>query len=309
VGDNRSTELGYRHGGVEIVLDRDTVQVGQRVPVMLTTQNSNRYVLFSLEAETLHDYQLIHVTGTAKLIEVPIEDHYVPNLFLSAVMVSDRQIFMDTKEVVVPPIDHFLQVEVRTDRDQYEPRQTGRITVTTTDRHGNPVSAEVSIGTVDESVYAIQSDYASDPRQFFYGQKHPRWVQTSSSFQQKSYIRLVEGPDDLLVDERFGDRLDEANGAGGAVGQLQRGMANAARNSAVAQDAAAPYALVAEESAFREMEARPASTSFLQGRAGEEPVVQVRNDFRATAFWRSHIVTDLNGQAVLDMKFPESLTS
>ncbi|MCH8819973.1 MAG: alpha-2-macroglobulin, partial [Acidobacteria bacterium] len=254
VGNNRTTELGYRHGGVEIVLDKDTVQVGQRVSVMLTTQTSNRYVLFSLEAETLHDYQLVHVTGNAKLIEVPIEDHYVPNLFLTAVMVSDLQIFMDTKEVVVPPIDHFLQVEVRTDQDQYEPRQTARITVTTTDRHGNPVSAEVSIGTVDESVYAIQSDYASDPRQFFYGKKHPRWVQTSSSFQQRNYIRLVEGPDHQLVDERVRDQLFQA-GAGGTVGQLQRGFVNATRKSVMAQDAAAPYALVAEESAFREGEA------------------------------------------------------
>ena len=310
VGDNRTTELGYRHGGVEIVLDKDTVQVGQRAPVMLTTQTSNRYVLFSLEAETLHDYRLVHVTGNAKLIEVLIEDHYVPNLYLSAVMVSDQQIFQDTKEVVVPPIDHFLQVEVHTDQNQYEPRQTGRITVKTTDRHGNPVSAEVSIGTVDESIYAIQSDYASDPRQFFYGKKHPRWVQTSSSFQQKSYIRLVEGPDDQLVDERVRDLLYETDGAGLAVGGLERGMANAARKSAMAQDAAAPYAMVAEESAFREGEAlAPASSTEVPGQAGEEPAVQVRSDFRATAFWRSHVVTDPNGQAVLDMKFPDSLTA
>ncbi|MEE8350413.1 MAG: alpha-2-macroglobulin family protein [Acidobacteriota bacterium] len=311
VGDNNTTELGYRHGGVEIVLDKDTVQVGQRTPVMLTTQTSNRYVLFSLEAETLHDYQLVHVTGNAKLIEVLIEDHYVPNLFLSAVMVSDRQIFMDTKEVVVPPVDHFLQVEVHTDRAQYEPRQTGRITVKTTDRHGNPVSAEVSIGMVDESIYAIQSDYASDPRQFFYGKKHPRWVQTSSSFQQKSYIRLVAGPDDQLMDERVRDNLgDKTDGAGGVVGQLQRGFANAARKMAMSQDAAAPYGMVAEESAFREGEAlAPTSSMAAPGQAGDEPAVQVRSDFRATAFWRSHVVTDPNGQAVLDMKFPDSLTS
>ena len=34
---------------------------------------NDRYVLFSVEAEDLFSYKLVHVTGTAKLIELPIE--------------------------------------------------------------------------------------------------------------------------------------------------------------------------------------------------------------------------------------------
>ena len=307
VANNQTTELGYRHGGLGIVLDKDTFQVGQKAPVMLTTSTSNRYILFSVEAEDLYHYQLVHITGTAKLIEVPIEEKHVPNLFLSAVMVSDHQIFMDIKEVVVPPVKHFLQVKVQTDKEEYEPRQRGTITITTSDHHGNPVSAEVAIGTVDESIYAIQADYASDPRQFFYGRKHQRRVHTSSTFQQRSYTRLVEGAEDLLVDERVqreGDDLVAENGIRGVAGAFADG---AGRKAALALDAAAPYAM-AEESQFREAQVA-ASKTLPQVQAGEEPAVQVRSDFRATAFWRSHVVTGSDGKTVLSMKFPDSLTT
>src|SRR5688500_12859954 len=41
---------------------------------------------------------------------------------------------------------------------------------------------------------------------------------------------------------------------------------------------------------------------------GKEPAVQVRNDFRSTAFWQPDVVTDKNGKATVKLKFPDSLT-
>ena len=63
-------------------------------------------------------------------IEVPIEERHTPNVFLNAAMVSDRQIFADSKQIIVPPAQSFLTVEVKPDREQYEPREEGALTVT-----------------------------------------------------------------------------------------------------------------------------------------------------------------------------------
>src|SRR5262249_32433247 len=117
-------------------------------------------------------------------------------------MVSDRQIFMDSKQIIVPPAQNFLAVEVKPDREEYEPREEGTLTVTTRDHQGRPVSAEVALGLADESVYYIQKDYAADPRQFYYGEKRQLLVQTQSTFQQRNYAKLVEGEDKKLIDER-----------------------------------------------------------------------------------------------------------
>ncbi|MCI0626840.1 MAG: hypothetical protein L0387_35195 [Acidobacteria bacterium] len=151
VARNNTTELGYRHGGLEIIVDKETFQAGKTAPILLNVPSADRYVLLATEAEELYSYQLVHVTGTVKLVELQIEEKHVPNLFLSAAMVSDRQFFMDTKQVVVPPVKNFLRVEVKPDRGQYEPREEGTWLITSRDQEDKPVSAELALGLVDES--------------------------------------------------------------------------------------------------------------------------------------------------------------
>src|SRR6266851_7406883 len=119
---------------------------------MLSVPTNDRYVLFSVEGEDLYSYQLVHVTGTAKLLELPIEEKHAPNIYLTAVMVSDAELFVDTKQVVVPPVQQFLSVEVKADREQYQPREEGTLSITTKDVDGKPVSAEIALGLIDESV-------------------------------------------------------------------------------------------------------------------------------------------------------------
>src|SRR5205085_10601080 len=75
----------------------------------------------------------------------------------------------------------------------------GLFTIITRDLNGHPVSAEVALGLVDESVFYIQKDLAGDPRQFYYGTKRAQYVQTVSTFQQKAYAKLVVGANQQLV--------------------------------------------------------------------------------------------------------------
>ncbi|KAF0179497.1 MAG: Large extracellular alpha-helical protein [Limisphaerales bacterium] len=192
VANNTSTELGYRHGGVEIIVDKDTFRTGQKAPVMLVANSNDRYVLFTVEADELISHQVVHLTGTVKLVELALSDAHVPNVFLSAAMVADKQVHMDTKQVIVPPTKHFLTVDVKPDRTQYQPREDGTLLVTARDHEGKPVAAEVAVGLVDESVYYIQSDYAGDPRQFYFGTKRQQRTQTQSTFNQKGYEKFFE---------------------------------------------------------------------------------------------------------------------
>ena len=202
VCSGKTTELGYRYSGVQIIADKDTFRVGQRAPVMLVAPRSDRYILFSAEADDFYNYQLVHLDGTVKLIEQPIEEKHVPNIFLSATLVSDRQIFTDQKQIVVPPTKNFLTVDVKPDATQHQPRDDGSFTITTRDDQGKPVSTEVAFGLVDESVFYIQSDYAGDPRQFYFGTKRQQQIQTQSTMNQKSYAKLVFDEKEQLIDER-----------------------------------------------------------------------------------------------------------
>ena len=65
---------------------------------------------------------------------------------------------------------------------------------------------------MDASVYYIQDDYAGDPRQFYFGAKRQHPIQTQSTFNQKSYAKLVEGEQEQLMDVRDRERLLKQQG-------------------------------------------------------------------------------------------------
>jgi uncharacterized protein YfaS (alpha-2-macroglobulin family) len=333
VARNATTELGYRHGGLEIIVDKDTFRVGKTAAVMFSVPTPDRYVLFSVEGEGLYDYQLVHVTGTVKLLELPVQDRHVPNIFLNAVLISDRQIFEDTKQVVVPPVQHFLKMEVKADRPEYQPQEGGTLSITTTDADGKPVSAEVALGVADESVFYIQPDYAGDPRQFFFGRKRSHQVSTGSTFNMKTYVKLIEGPQAQLVDERalLDTEKDEAAGvmgnerrggigggvyrvAGGVAGSVPGGQIGGVIGGVIGPPAAS-VSMVAKSARMMRSDmkvAREMSTGQLRANAPsevEEPVVQVRTDFRTTVFWQPDVITDQEGKATVQFKYPDSLTS
>lgn len=319
VATNATTELGYRRGGLEIVVDKDTFRAGETAPVMINVPVQDRYVLFSVEGEDLFSYRVIHVTGTAKLIEVPIEEKHVPNVYLSASMVSDTNWFADTKQVVVPPVKQFLTVAVKADREQYQPREEGTLSITTKDVDGHPISTEVALGLVDESVKYIQQDYAGDPRQFYYGSKRSLLVRTQSTLNQKSYARyqILDGElrdvkSEIGAKEKDQYRnlqvmadLQRTTGgvyAGSDSGQLAEGASGLGRSgyvddSMTERQARAPVSLLKASEAA----APPAPV--------QEPAVQVRSDFRSTILWLPDITTDANGTATVKVKYPDSLTT
>ena len=153
------------------MLDRDTIRAGENASVILCTPESGRWVLFSVESEVLHTYRVVHVEGTAKLLTLPIRDEHVPNVFLSAITTSGGDALMDVKEIVVPPVRQFLTVDVSPDKGEVLPGGEGTLTVRTRTHDGEPVAAEVALALVDDSVAAIQGDYAGDPRAFFFGER------------------------------------------------------------------------------------------------------------------------------------------
>ncbi|HEY6170086.1 MAG TPA: alpha-2-macroglobulin family protein, partial [Verrucomicrobiae bacterium] len=340
VANNATTEIGYRHGGVEIIADKDTFRVGQRAPVMLVTPTADRYVLFTTEAEDLMSYQLVHLDGTVKLVELDIAEQHVPNVFLSAAMVSDRQFFTDTKQVIVPPTKNFLTIDLKPDRPQYQPREDGTFIVTTRNHEGKPVSAEVSFGLVDESVFYIQSDYAGDPRQFFYGTKRPHQIQLQATMNWKSYAKLLKGEKDELFDEREADESGKRKRQAGRAGDEYYGFADrfgsgnvvssnsvnisggtlafdAAKSSSELAAAAAPMPASAPMGAsgnrmlMRGALLQKAEKQFSGGKldgAGEESTVVVRSDFRSTILWQPDVKTDADGTATVKVKYPDSLT-
>ncbi len=303
---NATTDLGYRHGGLEIIADKNTFQVGQEVPVMLVAPTNDRYVVFSIEGDDLYDYQLVHMTGTVKLLRLKIQEKHVPNIFLNAVMVTGQQIFSDTEQVIVPPLKNFLNITVESNQDQFQPQEKGTLTITTRNHEDKPVASEVSLALVDEAVFYIQKDLAPDPRQFFFGNKRRHQTKTTSSFQMKRYLRQNQMPSPPSKDYPESLKAD-----GGAFFNENKRMVGKKESSLRSRSMKAKSNAPMESFASMELddaamlEEEPGRQS---GAGSERANVQVRSDFRSTIIWEPNIKTGKDGKATIKVKFPDSLT-
>ncbi|HEX7860242.1 MAG TPA: alpha-2-macroglobulin family protein [Verrucomicrobiae bacterium] len=333
VATGRSADLGYRSGGLEILVDKQSFRSGEKTPVMLTVPGNDRYVLFTVAGADLIDYQLVHLDGSVKLLELPIDEKHVPNAFLHASMVADQQLHSDVEEIVVPPVKHFLNLSVTPDREQYRPGEKGTWKIKTLDLEGKPVSAEVALSVADESVYYISEDLSGDPRQFFFGQKRHAILQTVSSFNYKTYTKLLPRAEEELARDELSDtragRLNYFYDATGASKRrdLSRYSDAPARN---VRSGLADTASLAAAPAMAEMDvfagaklslAKEAKSERQEGVSdfetlaaqapggGEESAVQVRSDFRSTIAWEPGIKTDRNGEARVEVTYPDSLTT
>lgn len=294
----KTNDIGYKQDSVEVIVDKDTFKVGQTARVMLVAPTNGRYVLFSVEGERIYQARVVEMTGQVKLLELELDEKYVPNVYLTGSMVFGTQHYTDTKQVVVPPTENFLTVEVATDKQTYLPRESGTLTITTKDDKGQPVSAEVALGIVDEAVFYIQGDYAGDPRKYFYGQKRSHGVQTHTSFDSRPYVKLL--PVSVEVAKSKGE-YKEAPSDLGVLGEAKP----------VAEAVPAPPVPPAEpqpgrgDVSSKEMQLMNGELDAGQGTAK----IIVRSDFSATVFWQPDIVTDEQGKAEVKFTYPDSLTT
>jgi hypothetical protein len=301
VADRNSTDIGYySHGGVDIVVDKEAARAGETVPVMIATGTSGRWVLLTTSGDEILDTRVLRLDGNVKLVQLQLDERHVPNFFLTASSVFDLSVATDSEQIVVPPVEHFIHVDVKADREQYEPRQSGTLTITTKDADGRPVPAEVAIAVSDEAVTAIQQDTAGDPRQFFYGELRSQHVQVSAGVHSQQYEREQK--------KERGEEIQQGvlgGVAGGAVG-THLYAADAVQESITVTAQMKTTATAAPPPPAPAPVAPPPPPA--EG-AGPGIDVQVRSDFRSTAFWKPDVVTDASGTAVVKVQFPEALTT
>ncbi len=313
-----SKDIGFQYNGLQIISEKETYAVGEIARVMLVANKPDTWVLFSQEADEIFDYKMLHLDGNVKLVEFEVKDYYTPNMFLNAVSAENYQLKLHNLSLIVPPDEKFLNIKIISDKETYSPGEEGNFEIELTDKNGDPVQGEMSLGLVDASVYYIQSELAKDIREFFYGKKRAHSVQTQASFHQRSYQRF-----DLFKRDNNGeDDLDEKEGNKRVGGYQARVMYG---KGMVAQEmlASAPIMADSIEESFRsdgrfgnrlEQKKRSGdklskSKSEIGGEDADLDSPKVRQDFRSTIIWQPTLITDENGRAHIKVTFPDSLTT
>lgn len=219
-------------GSVQIFPDKDSYKPGELCKALVVTTTPGANVLITTQNDNILTYRVEKIEGTSKLIEIPVEGNAVPNFYITVAYVSGGQFYSSSKSVMVLPEEKFLTVNIATDKKSYKPKDDGTVMIKVTDAAGNPVpNAEVSLGVIDESIYAIKPDNTKDIKQFFYS---PKWnavsVHYSNAYSYYSYSRLI------TIFERFDVKSLSEQELGTIKGKLTDKNGNAIAYSTIVID-------------------------------------------------------------------------
>ena len=171
---------------IQIVPDKTSYKTGETAKVLIATGTAECDVWLSLEGKTLYWSKFVHVKGGATTVEVPIEAQHQPNVFVEALFLRNNTLYRGSKSLKVPPLERQIQVALKAGRKEYKPGEPAVFDIEAKDHTGKPLSAEFSLGVVDEAIYAVRKEPTPDILGTFYGRVWNR-VSTDTSLQYYFY--------------------------------------------------------------------------------------------------------------------------
>ncbi len=164
---------------IQLIADKKAYQVGDTAKLMIVTGAPDAWVLVTTEGNGLHTRQVVHAGATAT-VEIPIRTEYQPNIFVGAAFIRDNRLHQGSRNLRVPAVERQLAIEITPAKEQFRPGEPAVYDVSVKDFQGKPVAADLSLGVVDEAIYAVQPELTPEIAGFFYGNVYNR-VGTDSS--------------------------------------------------------------------------------------------------------------------------------
>ncbi len=171
---------GGENREIRMVADKKSYKVGDTAHVLVMTGVPESYLLVTTEARTVQSKKIVHATSQSVTVDLPIQADNQPNVFVSAVFLHDNKLYQSAKNLKVPAVQEALQIEIQPSKPQFQAGEKAKYTLIVHDSAGKPVAGELSLGVVDEAIYAIRPDTTMDIHQYFYGWTYDA-VSTDSS--------------------------------------------------------------------------------------------------------------------------------
>ena len=174
-------------GSVAMVFDRARYKPGETAEVLVSFPEPIDNALVTLERDKVEASALLgtradwirseRIAPTQWKFTLPVKEEMSPNMTLSVAYVKNGDYVFQNQGVLVEQAK--IGLAFKTDKAVYAPGELVTVDVTSM-LGGKPVPAEVTVGVVDEMIYALQPEIAPSIDDFFF---HPRRdnVRTSAS--------------------------------------------------------------------------------------------------------------------------------
>lgn len=200
---------------IELVSDKKRYQPGDTAKILVKSPYQEVDALVTVEREGVLDHWLVKLHGNAASIDIPIKNNYLPNVYVSVMLIKGRlgvNMFNEDKQDIgkpafkigyiglpVSPAEKKLTVTIKPSGDTFKPGGDVSADIEVKDNEGKGVASEVSLAVVDEGVLNLIGYNIPDPFDVFYG---PRPLSVSTS----------ETRHHIIGQRIYGDKGDEGGG-------------------------------------------------------------------------------------------------
>ncbi|HEY8460188.1 MAG TPA: MG2 domain-containing protein, partial [Blastocatellia bacterium] len=161
------------YGSIKLIPDKKSYKPGETAHVLAMLPTDKAHLLVTTEMASVMSNWRVDAWSRAVMIDVKIEEKFIPNVYLCVAYVKDGEMFQSDKSINVPARSKFLNLEIIPDKKEYRPREPASYTVVARNADGTPAAGvELSLGVVDEAIYSVKPDASGDIRRAFYGTRY-----------------------------------------------------------------------------------------------------------------------------------------
>lgn len=195
---------------------------GDSVKVTISSSVPDRDVWLTLERDHVRRHQTVFVKGNSAIVDIPLEENDIPDIFLSGTAFDATTIAVDQKAIRMNDESKKMRITVETDKERYEPGETVSAQISARDYRGNPLSGEVTLWAVDKALFElVDKGHGNIFNAFWFG----RYAQTESAhslqgltysvdmaegggcFSGDTQVLMAGGASKNIRDVRIGDRV------------------------------------------------------------------------------------------------------
>ncbi len=171
---------------IELVTNKSNFTPGETASLIVKSPYEEALALISIEREGIIHHFTRTLRGSAPQIDLPILKNYLPNIFVSVVLLQGRveapgktnesdvgrpSFKIGYASLSVSPKEKQLAVVVKTDRKEYRPGDSVHVTVNVKNIAGGGVASEVALSVADLGVLNLLAYRLPNPFDEFYQQR------------------------------------------------------------------------------------------------------------------------------------------
>ncbi len=184
----------YRFEQMELTTDKDAYKDGETMEVYISSpiEDANAYV--SLENGKLLSLSARRIDGVFLALKFPITSDLPTAFKVEVIAVRNGTLYTASKIVSIERDINKLLVEVKPDKQKYEPGERAYVSISLKDWMGRARAGIVSLAVVDESIFALAPDRAPvDVYRYFYQRAFGYQTSTVYSWTYGGYYYEYDG--------------------------------------------------------------------------------------------------------------------